>query len=167
MSTEKTYTVKDLAELFGVTKSAIQHYLTEQFRDRYVTEVTGKGGKQLRISQVGYEELCSIFKSDKSNKNSTDKFTGKSDKDKEETIKILKQQINEKDKQLERMQLLLNQSQQLQLKESKKLEKLELELKEDKQKLEQKESNSKVNALNESQKEVEENKQGFWSRFFK
>lgn len=29
MSIEKTYTVKDLSELFGVTKSAIQHYLTE------------------------------------------------------------------------------------------------------------------------------------------
>ena len=163
MSTDKTYTVKDLSELFGVTKSAIQHYLTEQFRDKYVTEVTGKGGKQLRINQLGYEELCSVFKSDKSNKNLTDKFTGKSDKDKEETIKILKQQINEKDKQLERMQLLLNQSQQLQLKESRKLEKLELK-EEERQKKEQ--EKRKGEDVLEDNKEQVKKKKGFWNSLF-
>lgn len=163
MNKEKTYTVKDLSELFGVTKSAIQHYLTEQFRNKYVTEVTGKGGKQLRINQLGYEELCSIFKSDKSSKKSTNKFTGESDK--EETIKILKQQIDEKDKQLERMQLLLNQSQQLQLKESKKLERLEL--KEEERQKEQ-ESNKESDILDNTEKQEQvEKKKGFWSRIFK
>lgn len=167
------YIVKELAEEFGVTKTAIQRYLTDDFRTKYVTTGVGSGGKQLQVNEEGYRVLYKRFKgaNNGSNKRNNDVKSGSNYLDKDVLDVLQKQlskkdeQLEEKDRQIERLQLLLNQSQQLQLKESKKLERLEL--KEEERKKEQ-ESNKESDILDNTEKQEQiEKKKGFWSRLFK
>lgn len=165
---DNTYTVKELAEKFGVTKTAIQRYLTDDFREKYVTIGVGSGGKQLQVSEKGYQLLYKRFKGENvgNNKRSNDVRSSDNYIDKD-VLDVLQEQLNkkdeqlaEKDRQIERLQLLLNQSQQLQLKESKKLEKLELK-EEERRQQEQEEVE-----FDDEQSEEEEEKLSFWRRLF-
>ena len=134
MSEEKTMTIKEIAEEIGVSKTAVQHKLSDDFRDKYVIESAVGGKKLLRVKIEGVEKLKGQFKRRKK----SDEKTTNSDS---EVIQILKKQLEEKDEQIEKLQILLNQSQQLQLTQNEKIKKLE-------------------------SKTVKKEKKSFWQRFW-
>lgn len=118
MSEDETLTVKEVAEKIGVSKTAIQHKLSDDFRKKYVIEDSIGNKKILKITFNGFEELKKQFKTKKKNEKDSDSNN--------DVIQILKDQLKEKDEQIEKLQILLSQSQQLQLKQNEKIKKLEL-----------------------------------------
>lgn len=114
MSEEKEYTIKDIAEELGVSKSAISQKLTDEFRSKFTTKKKINGRVTVVIDEKGAEFLR------KHNKKKKEKNNDDSD-----VIEVLKQQLKEKDKQIEKLQILLNQSQQLQLQQDEKIKLLE------------------------------------------
>lgn len=122
MSEEKTMTVREIADELGVSKTAIQHKLSDDFRSKFVIESSVGNKKILRITIEGFEQLKGQFK----RKKKPDEKVTSSDS---EVVQILKKQLEEKDAQIEKLQILLNQSQQLQLTQNEKIKKLELKTK--------------------------------------
>lgn len=54
-------TIKELADEFGVSKTAIRNKLTEEFRSKWVQTSTANGVKTLVITEDGVNDLKSIF----------------------------------------------------------------------------------------------------------
>jgi len=141
-------TIKQLAEEIGVSKTAIRKKMTDEVKTKFSETI----GNTVYISKEGEDIIKSSFYKRK------EKLV--SDKDSEtvsELVSILKNELSSKSKQLEvkdkqisELQSLLNQQQQLQLMEQKKMHLL---LDEAKQEVE----NSSANHT--------ENK-GFFSRLF-
>lgn len=115
MNGEKEYTIKDVADELGVSKSAISQKLTDEFRSKFTTKKKINGRTTVVIDRKGFEWLKSHNKKKKKENN------GKND----DVIQVLKQQLKRKDEQIEKLQILLNQSQQLQLQQSEKIKLLE------------------------------------------
>lgn len=115
MNEEKEYTIKDIADELGVSKSAISQKLTDKFRSKFTSKKKINGRVTIVINEKGAEFLRNHNKKKKEN----------NDKNDDDVIQILKQQLKKKDEQIEKLQILLNQSQQLQLKQNKKIELLE------------------------------------------
>lgn len=122
----KRYTIKDLADELGVTKPGIRKLLTDSFRKQY-TETTGK---KILINNAGARIIRKHFENPKpktnqkplsETKNSYQKQTETVSDGaantvilaKDETIKLLKEQLKAKDDQLANMQKLMDQNQQL------------------------------------------------------
>lgn len=114
MSEEKEYTIKDIADELSVSKSAISQKLTDEFRSKFTSKKKINGRITVIINEEGAEWLKNHNKKKKEN---NDKNS--------DVIEVLKQQLQKKDEQIEKLQILLNQSQQLQLKQNKKIELLE------------------------------------------
>jgi len=141
-------TIKQLAEEIGVSKTAIRKKMTDEVKTKFSETI----GNTVYISKEGEDIIKSSFYKRK------EKLV--SDKDSEtvsELVSILKNELSSKSKQLEvkdkqisELQSLLNQQQQLQLMEQKKMHLL---LDEAKQEVE----NNNANHI--------ENK-GFFSRIF-
>lgn len=119
MTEKNTMTVKEIAEKIGVSKTTIQNRLTDDFRKKYVIESAVGNRKILRIKFDGCKKLEEQFE----NKKKAD------DNSEDDVIQILKKQLAEKDQQIEKLQILLSQSQQLQLAQNDKIKKLEIESK--------------------------------------
>ena len=115
MSEEKEYTIKDIADELGVSKSAISQKLTNEFRSKFTSKKKINGRVTVVINEEGARWLKNHNKKKKK---------GNDDKN-NDVIEVLKQQLKKKDEQIEKLQILLNQSQQLQLKQNKKIELLE------------------------------------------
>lgn len=113
MSKEKSYTIKEIADELHVSKSAIQQKLTDNFKNKFVSKKIVNGRSTQIISERGFLEL--------KKKTRTKKVAQKNDN----VVELLKQQLNKKDEQIEKLQILLNQSQQLQLKQDEKIKMLE------------------------------------------
>lgn len=113
MSEEKSYTIKEIADELHVSKSAIQQKLTDDFKNKFVSKKIVNGRSTQIISEKGFLEL--------KKKTRTKKAAQKND----DVVELLKQQLNKKDEQIEKLQILLNQSQQLQLKQNEKIKMLE------------------------------------------
>lgn len=122
----KRYTIKQLADELGVTKPGIRKLLTESFRKQY-TETTGN---KILIDSAGARIIRKHFENSEpktkkkqflETKNSYQKqMETVSDisqnaviSAKDETIKLLKEQLKAKDDQLANMQKLMDQNQQL------------------------------------------------------
>lgn len=114
MSEEKEYTIKDIADELGVSKSAISQKLTNEFRSKFTSKKKINGRITVVINEKGVEFL----------RNHSKKKKGSSNKN-NDVIEVLKQQLKKKDEQIEKLQILLNQSQQLQLKQDEKIKLLE------------------------------------------
>lgn len=114
MSKEKEYTIKDIADELGVSKSAISQKLTDEFRSKFTIKKKINGRTTVVIDEKGAEFLRKHNKKKKENNNKND-----------DVIQVLKQQLKKKDEQIEKLQILLNQSQQLQLKQNEKIKLLE------------------------------------------
>lgn len=114
MSKEKEYTIKDIADELGVSKSAISQKLTDEFRSKFTSKKKVNGRITVIINKEGAEWLKNHNKKKK-----------KEDNDNSDVIEVLKQQLKKKDEQIEKLQILLNQSQQLQLKQNEKIKLLE------------------------------------------
>ena len=115
MSKEKEYTIKDIADELGVSKSAISQKLTDKFRSEFTSKKKINGRITVVINEKGAEFLRSH--NNKKKKENNDKSS--------DVIEVLKQQLKKKDEQIEKLQILLNQSQQLQLKQNEKIKILE------------------------------------------
>lgn len=113
MSEEKSYTIKEIADELHVSKSAIQQKLTDDFKSKFVSKKIVNGRSTQIVSKKGFLEL--------KKKTRVKKTVQKND----DVIEILKQQLKQKDEQIEKLQILLNQSQQLQLKQNEKIKMLE------------------------------------------
>lgn len=115
MSEEKNYTIKEIADELGVSKSAISQKLTDKFRSKFTDKKEINGRVTVVIDEEGAEWLRNHNKKKKKENN---------DKN-DDVIQVLKKQLEKKDEQIEKLQILLNQSQQLQLKQNEKIELLE------------------------------------------
>lgn len=113
MSKEKSYTIKEIADELHVSKSAIQQKLTDNFKNKFVSKKIINGRSTQIVSEKGFLELKKKTRVKKSVQNDDD------------VVEILKQQLKQKDEQIEKLQILLNQSQQLQLKQDEKIKMLE------------------------------------------
>lgn len=115
MSEGKEYTIKDIADELDVSKSAISQKLTDEFRSKFTNKKKINGRVTVVINEEGAKWLKNHNKKKKK---------GNDDKN-NDVIEVLKQQLKKKDEQIEKLQILLSQSQRLQLKQNKKIELLE------------------------------------------
>lgn len=122
----KRYTIRELADELNVTKPGIRKLLTEEFRKQY----TETAGNRILINNSGAEVIRQHFENSVSgNKSKTKTETNENNqkqsktvsdsadnaviKAKQETIKLLKEQLKAKDDQIANMQKLMDQNQQL------------------------------------------------------
>lgn len=117
MSEEKGYTIKQIADKLHVSKSAIQQKLTDDFKKKFVSKKIVGGRSTQIVSETGFLELKKKTRVKKTIQNENDND--------DNIVEILKQQLNKKDEQIEKLQILLNQSQQLQLQQDEKIKLLE------------------------------------------
>ena len=115
MNEEKEYTIKDIADELGVSKSAISQKLTDEFRSKFTSKKKINGRVTVVINEEGAKWL----------KNHNKKKKKENDDKNNDVIEVLKQQLKKKDEQIEKLQILLNQSQQLQLQQNEKIKLLE------------------------------------------
>ena len=105
-------TTGELANLFGVTKQAIEKKYTPEFKAKYMSKVTTNGVPTWLVADEGVNVLKSIFQGTTQTTNevpTNDKVLG-----------VLEEQIKSQKNQIESLQKLLDQSQQLLLSEQKK-----------------------------------------------
>lgn len=112
---EKEYTIKQIADELGVTKSAISQKMTDEFRSKFTSKKKINNRITVVISEKGYE----WFKEHDTKKNKCDEQKNN------DVFKVLQEQLKKKDEQIEKLQVLLSQSQQLQLQQSEKIKLLE------------------------------------------
>ena len=117
MSEEKIYTIKEIADKLHVSKSAIQQKLTDDFKKKFVSKKIINGRSTQIVSETGFLELKKKTRVKKTIQNENDND--------DDVVEILKQQLKKKDEQFEKLKILLNQSQQLQLKQDEKIKMLE------------------------------------------
>ena len=117
MSEEKFYTIKEIADKLHVSKSAIQQKLTDDFKKKFVINKIINGRSTQIVSEPCFLELKKKTRVKKTIQNENDND--------DDVVEILKQQLKKKDEQSEKLQILLNQSQQLQLKQDEKIKMLE------------------------------------------
>lgn len=115
MSEEKTYTIKEIADELGVSKSAISQKLTDEFRSKFTDKKEINGRVTVVIDEEGADWL----------RNHNKKKKKENDDKNDDVIQVLKEQLEKKDEQIEKLQILLSQSQQLQLKQNEKIKLLE------------------------------------------
>lgn len=115
MSKKEEYTIKQIADELGVSKAAIQQKMDKEFRSKFISKKKINNRLTIVINEQGYLKLKQKSKNKKVNQNKID----------DNVIEVLKRQLEQKDEQIEKLQILLNQSQQLQLKQNEKIELLE------------------------------------------
>ncbi|MBC6389345.1 DUF536 domain-containing protein [Lactobacillus kunkeei] len=117
-------TVRELSNLFGVSKQAINKRMTAEFRRQHVTNKTIKGVKTMLVDSSGENLLKQAFNPDNNQQHSDNK-------DNQLVVDVLKEQVDSqkkeldiKNEQIKKLQTLLDQSQQLQLMSEKKIEEM-------------------------------------------
>lgn len=105
-------TTRELAELFGVSKQAIEKKYTPEFKAKYMSKVTTNGVPTWLVADEGVNVLKSVFLGT-NGVPTDDKIFG-----------VLEEQIKSQKNQIESLQKLLDQSQQLLLSEQKKSQSL-------------------------------------------
>lgn len=108
-------TVKELAEEFGVSKTAIRNKMTDEFRAKWVQTSTANGVQTLVITEEGINALKSVFQGG----NQTANLGANQPQTSDDLISVLKNQIENQKGQIENLQKLLDQSQQLMLADKK------------------------------------------------
>lgn len=109
-------TTRELAELFGVSKQAIEKKYTPEFKAQYMSKVTTNGVPTWLVSDEGINVLKSVFQGTNQTTNLGTNEVPTNDK----TVMVLEEQIKSQKNQIESLQKLLDQSQQLLLGEQKK-----------------------------------------------
>lgn len=104
-----TKTIKELADEFGVSKTAIRNKLTEDFRSKWVQTSTANGVKTLVITEEGIKALKSMFQGG----NQTANLGANQSQTALQSTEFYEEEIRE-------LRKLLDQSQQLLLNEQKK-----------------------------------------------
>ena len=109
-------TIKEIADELGVSKTTIRNKMTADFREKWVQTLTANGVQTLVITEEGVNALKSIFRGGNNTANLGANFTENQfapDND-------FKDELKAKNEQIEKLQKLLDQSQQLLLSEQKK-----------------------------------------------
>ena len=109
-------TTGELANLFGVTKQAIEKKYTPEFKAKYMSKVTTNGVPTWLVDDEGVNVLKSIFQDTNQTTNLGTNEVPTDDK----ILGVLEEQIKSQKNQIESLQKLLDQSQQLLLSEQKK-----------------------------------------------
>jgi len=109
-------TIKEIAEELGVSKTTIRNKMTADFREKWVQTLTAKGGQTLVITEEGVNVLKSMFSSENQTANLGANLTENQFAPNED----FKAELKAKNEQIEKLQKLLDQSQQLLLGEQKK-----------------------------------------------
>lgn len=117
-------TVRELSNLFGVSKQAINKRMTAEFRRQHVTNKIIKGVRTMLVDSSGENLLKQAFKTDNNQQQSDNQ-------DNQLVVDVLKEQVHSqkkeldiKNEQIKKLQTLLDQSQQLQLMSEKKIEEM-------------------------------------------
>jgi len=167
MNNEKT--IKQLADELGVSKTAINKKINENFKRKHFK----KNGNKFLIDESGQNAIKSMFADSysfnrKPKVSENDNFENQDVSEVSDLVVILKERLvisdeqnNKKDIQIEKLQKLLDQQQILTLQANKKIK--ELELKNDEQM--EKEQSESFSTQNHEVKE-EQTKKSFWSKFF-
>ena len=113
-------TTRELANLFGVTKQAIEKKYTPEFKAKYMSKVTTNGVPTWLVADEGVNVLKSIFQGTTQTTNLGTNEVPTNDK----VLGVLEEQIKSQKNQIESLQKLLDQSQQLLLSEQKKSQSL-------------------------------------------
>lgn len=115
-------TIKELAEELSLSKSGIRKYLTTSFRVRY----THESAHRILIDDAGVKAIKKMIALKGAHSERTQKAHGAhTEQASAQSNSVLVEQLRAKDKQIEHLQKLLDQSQQLQLMAENKLKKLE------------------------------------------
>lgn len=123
---QDTYTIKEIADMLGVTRQAISKQLSKQLYKQHVTTLTDNQQKRLQVDKTGYELLRKHYRTSNHGKKPVDNAASNVDVNRlQEIVKILREELQEKNKQLEKAQQLTDQAQQLQLAAETKLKQLE------------------------------------------
>ena len=109
-------TTRELANLFGVTKQAIEKKYTPEFKAKYMSKVTTNGVPTWLVDDEGVNVLKSIFQDTNQTTNLGTNEVPTDDK----ILGVLEEQIKSQKNQIESLQKLLDQSQQLLHSEQKK-----------------------------------------------
>lgn len=113
-------TTRELAELFGVSKQAIEKKYTPEFKAKYMSKVTTNGVPTWLVADEGVNVLKSVFLGTNQTTNLGTNGVPTDDK----IFGVLEEQIKSQKNQIESLQKLLDQSQQLLLSEQKKSQSL-------------------------------------------
>lgn len=109
-------TIKEIADELGVSKTTIRNKMTADFREKWVQTLTAKGVQTLVITEEGVNVLKSMFSSENQTANLGANLTENQFAPNED----FKAELKAKNEQIEKLQKLLDQSQQLLLSEQKK-----------------------------------------------
>lgn len=109
-------TIKEIADELGVSKTTIRNKMTADFRKKWVQTLTANGVKTLVITEEGVNALKSVFRGENQTANLGAKLTENRFAPNED----FKVELKAKNEQIEKLQKLLDQSQQLLLSEQKK-----------------------------------------------
>lgn len=109
-------TIKEIADELGVSKTTIRNKMTADFRKKWVQTLTANGVQTLVIAEEGVNALKSIFRGGNHTANLGANFT----ENQFAPNNDFKDELKAKNEQIEKLQKLLDQSQQLLLSEQKK-----------------------------------------------
>ena len=109
-------TIKEIADELGVSKTTIRNKMTADFRKKWVQTLTANGVQTLVITEEGVNALKSIFRGGNHTANLGANFT----ENQFAPNNDFKDELKAKNDQIEKLQKLLDQSQQLLLNEQKK-----------------------------------------------
>ena len=109
-------TIKEIADELGVSKTTIRNKMTADFREKWVQTLTANGVQTLVITEEGVNALKSIFRGGNNTANLGANFT----ENQFAPNNDFKDELKAKNEQIEKLQKLLDQSQQLLLNEQKK-----------------------------------------------
>lgn len=118
-------TVRELSNLFGVSKQAINKRMTSEFRNQHVTNKTIKGVKTMLVDSSGEKLLKQAFNSDNKQQHSDNQNSQLVVDVLREQVDSQKKELDIKNEQIKKLQTLLDQSQQLQLMSEKKIEEMQ------------------------------------------
>lgn len=117
---KKTYSMREISELTGVSKTTVQRAIVKNgYSEAFMN------GNQKRFSLRVYNALVKELDEKKLNGETKTVQEDKTEKDNKAVIEILNQQLAEKDKQIADLHKLLDQSQQLQIDVQNKLDRIE------------------------------------------
>ncbi|MCT3325504.1 DUF536 domain-containing protein [Lacticaseibacillus paracasei] len=158
-------TIRELAEELNLSKSGIRKYLSASFRAQY----TVKNAHRIMINDAGVKAIKEMIAHKGAHSERTPGTHSVHTKNVSvQSNNVLIEQLREKDKQIEHLQKLLDQSQQLQLMAEQKLKRLERPQNEP-----ENDSSSSDNQIHEQatgtpkdDKNSPEKPRSFWQRFF-
>lgn len=109
-------TIKEIADELGVSKTTIRNKMTADFRKKWVQTLTAKGVQTLVITEEGVNALKTMLSGEKYTANLGTNLTENQFAPNED----FRAELKAKNEQIEKLQKLLDQSQQLLLSEQKK-----------------------------------------------